>query len=86
MIHVVGRLVQKMKIVVDKPAKKPSGVNGMAPNENKAIKREYYITYFGSGCDDGKAREPMPPTFLSQLFFIINILTNLQISKSKIFA
>jgi len=50
LIHVVERLVQKMKSnknmkkVVDKPTKKPSAGTGMAQNEIKAIKRLAKIT------------------------------------------
>ena len=74
MIHVVERLVQKMKSnekmekIVDKPAKKPSAGNGRAQNEINAIKREFF-SYFGSGCDDGKARESMPLLFIITLFY-----------------
>ena len=70
MIHVVGRLVQKMKIVVDKPAKKPSGVNGMAPNENKAIKREYLIIILVAVAMTEKPGSPYPLLFYHNYFLL----------------
>ena len=70
MIHVVGRLVQKMKIVVDKPAKKPSGVNRMAPNENKAIKREYLIIILVAAAMTEKPGSPCPLLFYHNYFLL----------------